>query len=127
MVRLVEAEVRAGRAEIALAHWSELDVRVPNPPAGPELLVRLSQLLARDGRRDEATVALRRAMLAAGSGMTVNLAMSIARAARELDPQVAQAAARLMLARLDLEPTEREFAEKMLEETGGPRARRLAS
>jgi membrane associated rhomboid family serine protease len=126
MVRLVESELRGGRTEIALAHWTELNVRVANPPAGPELLVRLSQLLARDGRRDEATVALRRAMLEAGSGMTGNLAMRIARAARELDPQVAQGAARLMLARSELDPSERAYAEKLLKEISGSRAPRTA-
>jgi membrane associated rhomboid family serine protease len=126
MVRLVESELRAGRAEIALAHWTELNVRVAHPPAGPELLVRLSQLLAREGRRDEGATVLRRAMLEAGSGMTGHLAMRIARAARDLDPKIAQGAARLMLGRTDLDPNERAFAEKLLAEVCGSRAPRSA-
>jgi len=127
MVRLVESELRGGRTEIALAHWTEVNVRVACPPAGPELLVRLCQLLVRDDRRDEAAVALRRAMLEAGSGMTGNLAMRIARAARDLDPQVAQGAARLMLGRSELEPSERAYAEKLLEEISGSKPPRSAA
>jgi len=122
MVRIVESELRGGRTEIALARWTEVNVRVASAPAAPELLVRLCQLLARDGRRDEAAVALRRAMLEAGSGMTGNLAMRIARAARELDPQVAQGAARLMLARSELDPSERAYAQKLLEEISRSKA-----
>jgi membrane associated rhomboid family serine protease len=125
MVSLVEAELRSGTPDVALAHWTELDVRVANPPAGPELMVRISQALVRDGRTAEAAVALRRAMLEAGSGMTANLAMRIARVAKDLDPRIAQGAARVMLARPDLDPSERAYAEKLLRETSGSNAPRL--
>jgi len=59
--------------------------------------------------------------------MTGNLAMRIARAARELDPQVAQGVARLMLGRSELEPSERAYAEKLLEEIPGSKPSRPAA
>jgi hypothetical protein len=66
-------------------------------------------------------------MLEARSGMTGNLAMRIARAARELDLQIAQGAARLMLGRSELEPSERAYAEKLLKEVSGSEAPRSAA
>jgi len=116
MVRLVEAELRAGEIGLALTHWTELVHRVTSPPAGAELLVRLSQALVREGRRPEAVVTLRRAMLEAGSGMTSSMALRIARVARELDPQVARGAARLVLTQPSIDPADRMHAEKLLAE-----------
>jgi len=117
MIRLIESELRSGKADLALAHWTELNVRVASPAAGQNLLVRIAQLLAREGRKEEAAVTLRRAMLLAGSGMTGRLALRIARAAKDIDPMVAQVAARLTLRDPSLEPAERAHAEEILART----------
>ena len=122
LTRLIATELRAGREELAVTHWTELSSQIPHPRANGDLLVRIAQALQRQGRLEEAGLALRRAMLEAGSGMTSTMALRIARAAREIDPAVARGAARLILTRPDPDPTERSYAEQLLRTLGGPAA-----
>ncbi len=122
LTRLIGAELRAGREDLAVTHWTELSTQLPNPRAGGDLLVRLAQALHRQGRLEEAVMALRRAMLEAGSGMTSTMALRIARAAREIDPSIARGAARLILTRPDPDPAERSYAEELLRTLGGQAA-----
>ncbi|MDX1388138.1 MAG: rhomboid family intramembrane serine protease [Acidobacteriota bacterium] len=122
LTRLIASELRTGREDLAVTHWTELSTQIPHPRAGGDLLVRLAQALHRQGRREEAVMALRRAMLEAGSGMTATMAMRIARAAREIDPSIARGAARLILTRPDPDPAERSYAEDLLRSLGGPGA-----
>jgi membrane associated rhomboid family serine protease len=118
MVRLIESELRSGKADLALTHWTELSVRLACPPAGPDLLVRIAQLLSRNGRREEAAMTLRRVMLTAGTGMTGRFALRVARAAQDVDAALARAAARLTLRDATLEPAERAHAERIVAATG---------
>jgi membrane associated rhomboid family serine protease len=122
MVGLIAAELRGGQEDLAVSHWTELGSQIPHPKAGPDLLVRIAQALSKQGRAEEAAMALRRAMLDAGSGMTSAMALRIARAARDLDPRIARGAARLILARPEPDPAERAYAEELLQALGAPPA-----
>ena len=114
MLRVIRDELRRGAEELAVTHWTELARRVPQLRADPDLLIRLSQLLSRESRSEEAAAALRRAMLAAGPDMPSATALRIARLAVPLDPAVARGAALLALSRPDLGPAERRQAESLL-------------
>jgi membrane associated rhomboid family serine protease len=122
MMGLIAAELRSGQDDLAVAHWTELSSEIPHPKTGADLLVRIAQALHRLERGDEAAMALRRAMLDAGAGMTSAMALRIARVARDLDPRVARGAARLILARPDPDPAERAYAEELLQTLGAPPA-----
>jgi membrane associated rhomboid family serine protease len=114
LVRVIRDELRRGESELALTHWTELTQRVPAVEASPDLLVRLAQLLQREGRTAEAAAALRRAMLGGGSTMPPALALRIARLAGSLDAHIALGAARLALAHPDVQEPERAQAEQLL-------------
>lgn len=76
--------------------------------------LRLSQALAKRGERDEAVRALRSALAAAGASREPELMVRIARAARDLDPDLARSAARLVLERPGLDGADRQWAERLL-------------
>ena len=114
MVPVIRESLRRGETEMALEHWLALEEQATGLEVEAGLLVRLAQALAQNGRRQEATVTVRRAMLAATSGMNSAVALRIARAARDLDPGVARVALQLALQRPDLDPAERARAEELL-------------
>ncbi len=114
MARAIRGELRRGHDELALLHWDELTTSVPGVTLDPDSLVRIAHLLHAQNRPSEALAALRRAMLAGGTGMPAALALRIARQARRLDPRLCQGAARLALSRPDLDPLEREQAASLL-------------
>ena len=116
LARAIWEALRSGEAEVALQHWWELCERVPHPDVEPSLLVRLAQALADQNRQDEARIAVRRAMLAAGSGPPTALAFKIAQVARELDPAIARAALQLVSQRTDLDPHEKRMVHKLSQE-----------
>jgi len=114
LLRALQDELRSGNPALALEHWSELSERVPELPVEPALLLRIASLLSDDDRREEAIVALRRALLGSGKPAGPAMALKIARLARELDPQLARGAVRIALAHPGLDPEERARAEELL-------------
>ncbi len=68
LLALVEMELRGGETELAVSHWQELLEQAPGLTVRNELLVRIGQALLAAGNRDAGLAALRRALLAGGSG-----------------------------------------------------------
>ena len=114
VLRAIQHGLRSGHSEWALDQWSELLAGVPDVEAEAGMLVRLAQALERHERHDEARVTLRRALLAAGSGVEAAMALKIARVAEDLDQQVARAAARMALMHRELDPAARAEAEALV-------------
>ncbi len=107
LVRVLRADVQAGDTARALERLSELDAHAREVPVEAPVLLRLANLLIRDGRNGEATVVLRRAVPDAGAPIPSAVAVRIANTARTLDPGIAARAARIALGARDLDPRER--------------------
>jgi len=116
LLRSLQDELRKGNPAPILEHWGELSEHVPDLPVEAPLLLRLATLLADEGRREEAVVALRRALLAAGHAASPAMTLKIALLARELDPALARGAVRIALAHPGLDPASRAQAEELLAE-----------
>jgi membrane associated rhomboid family serine protease len=101
MLCLVQADVRAGNEDEALAQWRKLIAAVPDPDASPALMVSLARLLVKRNEPRDAAAALRLALLDRRAALTPALGLAIARTAAGIDPGLAAAAARWVLARPD--------------------------
>ncbi len=106
MVRVVHDEFRSGEEELALGHFVELAGRVPDFRAESGLLLRIAPRLAETGRADIARIALHRALEGEVPVMSA-IAVRVAKAARELDPQLAFDAAKLAFDSGELGPSDR--------------------
>jgi membrane associated rhomboid family serine protease len=116
LLRAMQDELRAGNSTLVLDHWNELNERLPALSAEPALLLRIAAALQEDGQREEATVALRRALLGSGKKVSPAMALKIAGLARDLDAQLARGALRIALSDPGLDPSERACAEALLAE-----------
>jgi len=110
----VAYQLRSGSSELALDRWSELVARVPDLQAPPALLLHLGHELVERERLEDASIALRLALLSAGAQPGGGLALRIARMAAPWDPRTARTAVRLALAREDLDPQARATAQLIL-------------
>ena len=112
--RLIQEEVRRGEIDSALEHWCELAEHVPTATLDSRTLVRLAGILACRYENERAADLLRRALLALGPKADPALAVKVAELAREREPKVARAAARLALAQSTIDPETRRRAEAVL-------------
>ena len=86
----------------ALGYWTELKGLVPGALVDPTTLLRFVPALRKEARSAEASRALRDAVDPANRGLMPPQAVRVAELARESDPAVALAAAKLALASPDL-------------------------
>ena len=98
MLIVIRQSLQLGEPGLAIGHWLEVLELEPWVQVDPALLVRLADALKEDKRLEPALLTLRMAMLAAGSQIQPVLALKVARVARSLDPNLARAAARMVLA-----------------------------
>lgn len=128
LVRAIQRELRAGEADLAIAHWEELAAHAPQARVEPALRLRIAQAFAAQQRRDGAILALRQAVADAGHALSASLALQIARTAESLDDALARTALEHALSTPDLDPESRLEAERRLTaltpvEIGGSRPR----
>ncbi|UCF69261.1 MAG: rhomboid family intramembrane serine protease [Acidobacteriota bacterium] len=114
LLRVIDAETRAGEIDLAIAHWNELTEHVPDPTADAALLVRLAQAMLKDRSGADAKKVLARAF--ATPSRTASLTLRIAHLARPLDTRLARQAAETALAMPDLQPAEKDHAQTLLTE-----------
>jgi membrane associated rhomboid family serine protease len=115
LLRGIQHELRSGDPDLALEHWSELNEQLPDLAVEPALLIRIARSLADLDHREEAIVALRRALLGCGRSPNPAIVLKIARLGIELDPQLARGAARLAMAQPEVDREIRIEAEKLLD------------
>ena len=99
----------AGRGELesALRHWSELSDHLPTVLVEPALLLRFIPVLLEEAQPDRVTLALRQAVHAENTPLTVGQALRVIELARPVDPDSTLRAARVALASADLHETKR--------------------
>jgi membrane associated rhomboid family serine protease len=103
MLQLVREELRRGAAEIAVAQWREMSEHLPQGCFDPGTLLRLVPLVQRIDGDEHAVLALQQVLAVPQGELAAPLAAQTARLARELDPELALAAARRALARPGLD------------------------
>lgn len=113
MARVVRHELKNGESHLAAAHWAELRGKVPDVTLDPVLLVRLAQVLAQEGQRQEAIRAIQTAMRLAGRGMEPVVSLRMARVAMSLDGEVGRRAASFALALPGIDPDTRRQVESL--------------
>jgi membrane associated rhomboid family serine protease len=116
LLRSIQHELRSGDPDVALEHWTELTEQVPDLAVEPVQLIRIAQSLVDLDHRDEAIVALRRALLGCGTNPNPAIMLKIARTGIELDPRLARGAVRLALAQRGIDPEIKSEAENLLGE-----------
>ena len=114
MLRAIAHQLRSGDADLALDQWGKLARLVPELEGDPREFLRLAQALVERDRREEALIPLHRALHQGGEALEPNLALSIARLAREFAPSIAREAAQQALA-ASAEPEIRRRAQELLE------------
>lgn len=114
MKGVVRGELRDGELDLAAQHWVELIKVSPTTTLDTGSLLKMVPPLADAGRRDDALAVLRRAVLTAGTSVPFATALRIATVGAPLDPRLARSILQLVLARPNLDPTEREQAEKAM-------------
>jgi tetratricopeptide (TPR) repeat protein len=95
MLRTIQQDLRTGESVLALENWEALESR---------------------GQREEAVVALRRALLSAGRCADATVALKIAQLSKGLDVVIARGAARLALSKPGLDREAKARAEQILAE-----------
>jgi membrane associated rhomboid family serine protease len=116
LLKAVRLELKAGLLAAALDHWHELAANEVPKEAEPALLIRLASLLHESDDRVGASKALRAAVENAGDANRAVVASRVARAARDIDPQIAHDAAWRALQRPEIELEERQALEELLGE-----------
>ncbi|HEX5067565.1 MAG TPA: rhomboid family intramembrane serine protease [Myxococcota bacterium] len=116
LLKAVRLELKAGLLAAALDHWQELASNEVPKEAEPALLIRLASLLHESDDRAGASKALRAAVENAGEANRAVVASRVARAARDIDPQIAHDAAWRALQRPEIELEERQALEELLGE-----------
>jgi hypothetical protein len=114
LLRAVRLELQAGLMAAAVDHWLELTSSGVPKEAEPALLIRLAGLLAESSDRESAARALRAALEHAGDANRAVVGARVARAARDLDPQLAHDAAWRALQSPELALKERQSLEELL-------------
>jgi membrane associated rhomboid family serine protease len=118
MLRAIRDEVKRNDAPAAIDHWLDLTNRGLDADAEPALLIRLALMLQRHDQTFAAVAALRAALEKSEGASTAVVASRVARASRDLDPEMARAAAWQALGSVDLDLEERQELESFLGEIG---------
>jgi membrane associated rhomboid family serine protease len=116
LLKAVRLELKAGLLAAALDHWQELAASEVPKEAEPALLIRLASLLHESEDRAGAAKALRAAVDNAGDANRAVVAGRVARAAKDIDAQIAHDAAWKALQRPEIELEERQALEELLGE-----------
>ena len=116
--RIVE-ELRGGDREMAIADWFEIMHHAPESEVEARITTRLAEALIDRGDSAAAREALRRAV-EDSQGLNTALAQRVVRSAREIDPELARAAARVALQDAQLDPDSRESLEALAGEGESP-------
>jgi hypothetical protein len=106
-------ELRGGNGEAAIDDWFEIVHHAPETEVEARITTRLAEALIDRGDSAAAREALRRAV-EDSQGLTTALAQRVVRSARELDPELAEAAARVALQDAQLDPDSRESLEALV-------------
>ena len=106
-------ELRGGNGEAAIDDWFEIVHHAPETEVEARITTRLAEALIERGDSAAAREALRRAV-EDSQGLTTALAQRVVRSARELDPELAKAAARVALQDAQLDPDSRESLEALV-------------
>lgn len=106
-------ELRGGDGEAAIDDWFEIVHHAPETEVEARITTRLAEALIDRGDSAAAREALRRAV-EDSQGLTTALAQRVVRSARELDPELAEAAARVALQDAQLDPDSRESLEALV-------------
>jgi membrane associated rhomboid family serine protease len=114
LLRAVRLELHTGLLAAAADHWLELAASGVPREAEPAMLIRLASLFAETGDKLNARRALRAALDNAGDATRAVVAGRVARAARDLDPQLAHDAAWRALQSTEIELEERHSLEELL-------------
>jgi membrane associated rhomboid family serine protease len=93
MLQLIREELRRGALDAAVSQWRRLGERVPGALLDPATLLKLLPLIRSKLGDDAAVLALHQAVDPANRGFTPELGAEIARAAAEVEPEVARKAA----------------------------------
>ena len=93
MLQLIREELRRGALDAAVSQWRRLGERVPGALLDPATLLKLLPLIRSKLGDDAAVLALHQAVDPANRGFTPELGAEIARAAAEIEPEVARKAA----------------------------------
>lgn len=109
----IERAVRRGETEQALQSWFEVISQAPDRLPDPRLSLAMAEACRARGYQDWQLDGLRRAELAIGSGTPPALALKVARAARDSDPDLARRAAERALAIPGLGPQEEQLAREI--------------
>jgi len=114
MLRAIRLEIERGESAAAVRHWQEISGREIPREADPSLLLRVAALLRLDDHPRAASAALREALNRASGDNLAAVAGRVARAAQELDPQIAHDAAWLALNNSEPSIEERKSLEDLL-------------
>jgi tetratricopeptide (TPR) repeat protein len=112
----IQAQLRSGETETVCTLWERLIEADPTVQVEASFLLRLTQLQARMGNRDQARQTLRRALMSAGPSPAPGLALKIARMGQRLDPAIARATLRALIQRGDLPLEDQSAAQCLLAE-----------
>jgi membrane associated rhomboid family serine protease len=93
MLQLIREEIRRGALETAVSQWRRVGERVPSALLDPATLLKLLPLIRSKLGDDAAVLALHQAVDPANRGFTPEIGAEIARAAAEIEPDVARKAA----------------------------------
>jgi hypothetical protein len=112
----VRAAARRGELDLAVRHWSALSEKLPGARVDPATLLRLVPVLAGEGQRELAALALRQALDPANTQLTGGQALRVAELAKEIHPPSALRAARIALASPELHEAKRAKLEALAAE-----------
>lgn len=115
LLRAIRIAIKGGDGDTAVGDWLELTEAGHPEDAEPALLIRLALLLREREQPRSAVAALRRALERSSESAAHVVASRVAKAARDLDPAVAEAAAWRALGSVDLTLEDRQALEGLLE------------
>lgn len=114
LLQVIREEVRTGASVPAVGHWLDLSSRGLDAEAEPTLLIRMALLLRDADHPGAALDALKKALDAADGTDESVVAARVARASRDIDPEVAEDAAWRALGSMTLDIEERRSLEALL-------------
>jgi hypothetical protein len=115
MKGVVKTELQGNnQVDLAAQHWVELIKVAPTMTLDTASLLKMVPPLTALGRKEDAAAVLRRALLSAGTNLPFASALRIASLGASLDPRLSRSVLQLVLSRGNLDPNERNQAEKLM-------------